>query len=246
MSGLRSHAARAIEVTKVYGRDEIAINVLQGLSLDVPVNEFTAIMGPSGSGKSTLLHCLAGLDRVTSGSIFIGDQDINDLSDTELAKLRRERVGLVLQECHLMPAITVAQNIRLPLLRARQKVDKEWFDYIVREARVEKLLGRRPAQLSRGQQQRVATSRALINRPIIVFADEPTGILDPRERDELLVFLRTCVAEMNQAVLMVTRNPVAACCAKSVVFMSDGRIVDRMISPEPDDILDRMKELDRG
>lgn len=241
MSGLSSHAARAIEVTKVHADGETVVCAFQRLSIDVPENELTAIMGPSGSGKSTLLYCLAGLDRVTSGRIFIGDRDITTRSDTELAILRRERVGLIFRECDLVPELTVRRNIRLPLLLARRKVDKEWFDHIVHAAQLKKLLDQMPAQLSYGQRQRVAVARALINRPRIVFADEPTGTLDSRSREELLVLLRTFVDEMGQAMFMVTRSPVVASYAHSVVFLSGGRIVDCMADPTPGGILDRIK-----
>ncbi len=241
MNGRSSHAARAIDVTKVHAESQAVVFALRQLSLDVPQNELTAVMGPSGSGKTTLLYCLAGLDRVTSGRILIGDRDITKLRDTKLAILRREWVGLVFQECDLMPTLTVARNILLPLSLAGRKVDKKWFDHIVRATRVEKLLDRRPAQLSRGQRQQVAVARALINSPRIVLADEPTGPLDSRESEELMALLRTCVDKMGQTILMVTRNPVAACYANSVVFLSDGRIVDCVADPKLDSVVDRIK-----
>lgn len=243
MSGLSSHAARAIEVTKVHADGETVVCALQRLSLDVSENELTAIMGPSGSGKSTLLHCFAGLDRVTSGCILIGDHDITTLSDTELTILRREQIGLIFRECDLMPSLTVRRNIRLPLLLARRKVDKEWFDHIVHTTQLKKLLDQMPARLSHEQRQRVTVARALINGPRIVFADEPTGTLDSRSSEEILALLRTFVDEMGQTILMVTRSPVVASYAHSVVFLSDGRIVDCVADPTPDSILDRIKAL---
>ena len=243
MSELSGHAARAIEVTKVHADGKGVACVLQRLSLDVPGNELTVIMGPSGSGKSTLLHCFAGLDRVTSGHIVIGDQDITTLSDAKLTALRRERIGLVFRECDLVPDLTVGRNIRLPLSLARRKIDKEWFDYIGRAMQLEKLFNQMPARLSDAQRQRATIARALINKPGIIFVDEPTDILDSRSSEELLALLRTFVDEMRQTILMVTRSPIVASYAHSVVFLSDGRIVDRVTSPTLDGILDRIKAL---
>jgi putative ABC transport system ATP-binding protein len=203
--------------------------------------EFTAIMGPSGSGKSTLLHMLAGLDRPSTGQVYIGDTEIGALSDKALTVLRRERIGFIFQSFNLLPTLTAAENIVLPLRIAGRKPDKAWVDAIVATVGLTDRLTHRPAQLSGGQQQRVAAARALASRPEIVFADEPTGALDSRSGAELLSFLRRAVSDLGQTVVMVTHDPVAASYADRVLFLGDGRIVDEMLSPTAEGVLDYMK-----
>jgi putative ABC transport system ATP-binding protein len=206
---------------------------------------FSAIMGPSGSGKSTLLHCMAGLDTPTSGNVFIGDVDLTSLSEKELTLLRREKVGFVFQTYNLVPTLTAAENITLPLDIAGDKPDPGWFDTVVDTVGLRDRLSHRPSELSGGQQQRVAGARALLSRPDIVFADEPTGNLDSKASAELLEFLRTIVNEHGQTIVMVTHDAVAASFADRIVFLQDGNIVDEMLEPTTERILDRLKALEK-
>ncbi|EFC79320.1 ABC transporter ATP-binding protein [Parafrankia sp. EUN1f] len=237
-------AARASRLTKVYGSGPTAVTALRGIDLTFPYGRFTAIMGPSGSGKSTLMHCLAGLDPVTSGRVFIGDIDLSRLGDRQLTQLRRDRIGFIFQQFNLLPTLTAAENITLPLDIAGRRPDKKWMRMVVEAVGLEKRLGHRPPELSGGQQQRVACARALVTRPEIIFADEPTGNLDSQSGAEVLSFLRDSVRELGQTVVMVTHDPTAASYSDEVIFLADGRLVDAMAEPTPDAVLDRMKNLD--
>ena len=240
----RPIAASATDVVKVYGTGPTAVRALDGVSLELPQAEFTAIMGPSGSGKSTLMHCLAGLDTVTSGTVRIGDTNITTLDDRRLTQLRRDRVGFVFQSFNLLPTLTAAENITLPLDIAGRDVDREWLDRVVDATGLRPRLGHRPAELSGGEQQRVAAARALAGRPEMVFADEPTGNLDSKASGEVLSFLRRSVDDMAQTVAMVTHDPVAAGYADRVIFLGDGHVVDEMAKPTAKRVLDRMKALE--
>jgi len=237
-------AARALDAVKTYGKGDAAVHALAGVSVDFPSNRFTAIMGPSGSGKSTLMQCVAGLDRLTSGSAFIGDTELSKLSKTNLTLLRRDRLGFIFQQYNLIPTLSAKENMLLPLTLAGRKVDQAWFDQIVRTVGMEKRLKNLPGQLSGGQQQRVAVARALLPRPDIVFADEPTGALDSRTGAEMLTFMRRAVDETGQTIVMVTHDPHAASYADHVLFLADGRIVDEMAGPTADRVLDRMKQFE--
>ena len=238
-----SAAARAVEAVKVYGTGDAAVRALDGVSVDFPAGRFTAVMGPSGSGKSTLLHCMAGLDTVTSGHVFIGEVDLSTLSEKKLTQLRRDKVGFVFQAYNLIPTLTAAENITLPLDIAGRDLEDGWFDTVVGTVGLSDRLRHRPAELSGGQQQRVAAARALVSRPEIVFADEPTGNLDSRSGGELLAFLQRAVGEFGQTIVMVTHDPIAAAHSDRVVFLADGRIVDEMLEPTAERVLDRMKSL---
>jgi putative ABC transport system ATP-binding protein len=235
---------RAIEITKAYGRGPNAVTALDRVTVGLPPGRFTAVMGPSGSGKSTLMHCLAGLDTVDSGSVWLGDVELTSLGERALTRLRRDRIGFVFQAFNLLPVLTAAENIRLPLTLAGRRPDPAWLDRLVDTLRLRDRLGHKPAELSGGEQQRVAVARALATRPAVVFADEPTGNLDSRSSAELLGFLRRSVDELGQTVVMVTHDPVAAGHADGALFLADGRVVDAMSEPSPDRVLDRMKELD--
>jgi putative ABC transport system ATP-binding protein len=237
-------AARAVELTKRYGSGDARVVALDSISVEFGSAAFTAIMGPSGSGKSTLLHCMAGLDTPTSGRVFIGEVDLTSLSERQLTLLRREKVGFVFQSFNLVPTLTAGENITLPLDIAGAKPDRPWFDQVVDRVRLRDRLSHRPSELSGGQQQRVAGARALVSRPDIVFADEPTGNLDSRSGAELLTFLRDAVRDYDQTIVMVTHDPIAAAYADRIVFLADGRIVDEMTEPTAQKILDRMKSLE--
>jgi putative ABC transport system ATP-binding protein len=239
----RTAACRAAGLTKVYGAGDAAVRALDGVTAEFPRERFTAIMGPSGSGKSTLMHCLAGLDRPTAGRVFLGGTELGPLSDTQLTVLRRERVGFIFQSFNLLPALTVAENIVLPLLLAGRTPDRPWLAEVVRTTGLADRMAHRPAELSGGQQQRVAVARALASRPEIIFADEPTGNLDSRSGAQLLGFLRRAVSELGQTVVMVTHDPAAAGACDAVMFLADGRIVGELDQPGPDAILDRLKLL---
>jgi putative ABC transport system ATP-binding protein len=236
-------AVRAEAATKVYGKGDTAVRALDDVSMAIPAGRFTAIMGPSGSGKSTLMHCLAGLDTLTSGQVFVGDVDLARLSDKELTRLRRDRVGFVFQAFNLLPMLSARENITLPLDLAGRKPDRGWFDKVVETVGLAPRLKHRPSELSGGQQQRVAVARALASRPEVIFADEPTGNLDSRSGAEILAFMRRAVDEMGQTIVMVTHDPGAAAYADAVVFLADGRIVDHMSSPTADLVLEKMKAL---
>jgi putative ABC transport system ATP-binding protein len=237
-------AARSIEATKTYGKGDTAVRALDAITVAFERDRFTAIMGPSGSGKSTLLHCLAGLDRLTSGQVLIGDTDLASLDDRQLTQLRRDRLGFIFQSYNLVPTLTALENITLPLDLASRKPDKAWLESVVATLGLGDRLGHRPAELSGGQQQRVAVARALVTRPELVFADEPTGNLDSRAGAAVLEFLQTAVRDLGQTVVMVTHDPVAASYAHRVVFLADGRVVDELINPTARKVLDRMKRAD--
>jgi putative ABC transport system ATP-binding protein len=236
-------AARAVDAVKVYGRGDAEVRALNGVSIDFPAGQFSAIMGPSGSGKSTLLHCLAGLDSLTSGKVFIGDVDLTALDEKRLTILRREKVGFVFQAFNLIPTLNAEENITLPMDIAGQKPDRAWVDKVIDTVGLRPRLTHRPSELSGGQQQRVAAARALASRPEIVFADEPTGNLDSRSGAELLGFLQQAVREYGQTIVMVTHDATAAAYADRVVFLADGRAVDEMPQPTAERVLDRLKSL---
>lgn len=246
MNATDTVAARASDVWKVYGSGEARVVALRGVSVDFHRGAFTAIMGPSGSGKSTLMHCLAGLDTVTRGEVFIGATKVSGLNDKALTRLRRDQVGFVFQQFNLLPTLTARENILLPLSIAGRNPDPAWFDTIIDVVGLRDRLGHRPNQLSGGQQQRVACARALVGRPEVVFADEPTGNLDSRAGAEVLGFLRRSARDFGQTIVMVTHDPVAASYAQRVVFLADGQIVDELTDPTPDAVLDTMKQLDRA
>jgi putative ABC transport system ATP-binding protein len=236
-------AARAVAATKVYGSGETAVRALDEVTVEIATGRLTGIMGPSGSGKSTLMHCMAGLDSVTAGQVLIGDQDLATLSDQALTRLRRDRVGFVFQAFNLIPTLSALENIRLPFILAGRRPDDEWLEQVIETVGLGDRLGHRPNELSGGQQQRVAVARAVATRPALVFADEPTGNLDSRAGAEILGFLRSAVDELGQSVAMVTHDPVAASYADVVLFLGDGRLVDRMEAPTPERVLDRIKDL---
>jgi putative ABC transport system ATP-binding protein len=237
-------AARARGLTKAYGSGETAVLALDAVDVDIARGRFTAVMGPSGSGKSTLLHCLAGLDTVSAGQVWIGDTEITGLKERELTRLRRDRVGFVFQSFNLVPTLTALENITLPMDIAGRRPDEKWIDEVIDTLGLRDRLGHRPAQLSGGQQQRVACARALASRPELIFADEPTGNLDSRSGQEVLGFLRQSVDRLGQTVVMVTHDPVAAARSDLVLFLADGRIVDEMERPTAEAVLERMKRFD--
>ena len=236
-------AARAAGLCKTYGTGHATVRALDNVSVAFERGRFTAVMGPSGSGKSTLMHCLAGLDRPTSGSAFVGGLDIGRLDDAGLTKLRRDRIGFVFQYFNLVPTLTAAENIALPVALAGRKADQDWVDYLAKQLGVADRLTHRPAELSGGQQQRVACARALVNKPELVFADEPTGNLDSNAAGDLLAFLRRSVRELGQSVVMVTHDPHSAAYADRVVFLADGAVVSELSSPTADAVLERMRTL---
>jgi putative ABC transport system ATP-binding protein len=236
-------AARAVDLTKAYGRGDAVVRALDGVNVEFERGRFTAVMGPSGSGKSTLMHCVAGLDVPTSGHVFVGDQEIGRLDDGGLTELRRARIGFVFQSFNLVPTLSAAENITLPLDLARTQVDQAWFDHLVEALGIADRLSHRPSELSGGQQQRIACARALICRPELIFADEPTGSLDSSSSAELLAFLRDTVSEHGQSIVMVTHDPHAAAYANRVVFLYDGRVVGELASPTADLVLAQMLKL---
>lgn len=241
---LQNVAARARAATKTYGSGALAVTALDRVDLDLISGQLTAIMGPSGSGKSTLLHMMAGLDRLTDGSVLIGDVDLADLSEKRLTVLRRDRIGFVFQSFNLIPMLTVVENIRLPLTLAHRGGDDEWIDHIIDTVGLADRRNHRPSELSGGQRQRVAVARALAARPDIVFADEPTGALDRAAAAEVLGLLRRAAREFGQTIAMVTHDPVAAAYADRAVFLADGRLVASQQHPTVETILDTMRKLD--
>jgi putative ABC transport system ATP-binding protein len=238
-----SPAAHAVDLRKIYGSGQAAVHALAGITVTFERGRFTAVMGPSGSGKSTLMHCMAGLDRPTSGESYVGDRDIGRLDDAGLTEMRRDHIGFVFQSFNLVPTLTARENITLPADLAGRPVDKDWFDYLVAQLGIGDRLSHRPTEMSGGQQQRCACARALINRPDLVFADEPTGNLDSNSTNEMLSFLRRSVTEFGQSVVMVTHDPHGAAYADRVVFLADGNIVDEITGPTPDSVLERMRTL---
>ncbi|GAA1477553.1 ABC transporter ATP-binding protein [Nocardioides aestuarii] len=236
-------AASARDLTKVYGTGEAEVRALDGVTVDLFTGEFTAVMGPSGSGKSTLMHCLAALDTPTAGEAVVGGSSLGTLKDKQLTRLRREQIGFVFQAFNLVPTLTAQENILLPLDLAGRKPDPAWFDQVVDAVGMRSRLGHKPTELSGGQQQRAACARALVSRPAIVFADEPTGNLDSTSSAEVLGFLRRSVDELGQTIVMVTHDPVAASYTDRVLFLADGRIVEEMRRPDRDSILAAMARL---
>jgi putative ABC transport system ATP-binding protein len=235
--------ARAVRATKVYGAGTTAVTALDDVTIGFERTCFTAIMGPSGSGKSTLLHCLAGLDSLTGGQVYLGDSELGTLSDRQLTAVRRERIGFVFQAFNLIPTLTAVENITLPLRLGGRRVDDDWLDTIIKTTGLADRQNHRPAELSGGQQQRVAVARALITNPDVVFADEPTGNLDSKAGAEILGFLRQACTQLGQTVVMVTHDPVAASYADHVLFLADGRVVGDLDRPTPDRVLDTLKDL---
>jgi putative ABC transport system ATP-binding protein len=238
-----SPAAQAVDLHKTYGSGQAAVHAVSGVNVTFEGGRFTAVMGPSGSGKSTLLHCMAGLDRPTSGHSFIAGQEIGALDDGRLTELRRDRVGFVFQSFNLVPTLTAGENITLPADLAGKKVDRAWFERLVGQLGISARLSHRPNELSGGQQQRVACARALLGRPDLVFADEPTGNLDSAASSEVLEFLRSAVSELHQSAVMVTHDPLAAAYADRVVFLADGKVVGELFEPTAESVLDRMRGL---
>jgi putative ABC transport system ATP-binding protein len=236
-------AARAVDAVKIYGQGDTEVRALDGVTIGFETGRLTAIMGPSGSGKSTLLYCLAGLDALTSGAVFIGDTDLTSLNDRGLTLLRRDRVGFVFQSYNLVPTLTAVENITLPLALAGRRVDEAWLNTLVTSLRIQDRLRHRPAELSGGQQQRVAAARAMVTRPELVFADEPTGNLDSKSATQLLEMTRAAVEGLGQTVVMVTHDARAASYADRVVFLADGRIVHEILKPTMNDILEQLKGL---
>jgi putative ABC transport system ATP-binding protein len=243
-SGTSEVVAEAVDLTKVYGEGEAQVRALDGVSVGFIRSRMTAIMGPSGSGKSTLMHCMAALDKPTAGRISIDGVEIAGLGDKALTRLRRERLGFVFQSFNLVPTLSARENITLPLDIAGRKVDQAWFDTVIDTVGLRDRLSHRPSELSGGQQQRVACARALVSRPAIVFADEPTGNLDSHASAEILGFLRRSVDDYRQSIVMVTHDPTAAAYADRVLFLADGRIVDEIAQPSGEQVLERMKGLD--
>jgi putative ABC transport system ATP-binding protein len=236
-------AARAVDASKVYGRGETEVRALDHVTVDFEARRFTAIMGPSGSGKSTLMHSLAGLDSLTSGSVFIGDVELGSLSERKLTQLRRDQVGFVFQAYNLVPTLTAKENVELPMRLAGRHPDTAWVQHVIETVGLADRIDHRPTELSGGQQQRVAVARALASRPHIVFADEPTGNLDSRTSAEILSFMRQAVREFGQTIVMVTHDAVAASYADRAVFLADGHIVDEIDAPSFDSVFERMRTL---
>jgi len=236
-------AARAVDAYKIYGEGDAEVRALNGVSVEFEKSRYTAIMGPSGSGKSTLLHCLAGLDTLTRGQVFLGEYELSAMSERELTKVRRDNIGFVFQAYNLVPTLNAIENITLPMDLAGHKPDQEWLDKVVDTVNIRNRLKHRPSELSGGQQQRVAVARALASQPEIIFADEPTGNLDSTASAEMLSFMRSAVKDLGQTIVMVTHDPGAASYSDRVVFLVDGEIVGEIREPTADAVLDRMKQL---
>jgi putative ABC transport system ATP-binding protein len=236
-------AARAVDLSKTYGTGPATVRALDSVSVSFERGQFTAVMGPSGSGKSTLMQCMAGLDRPTAGTAYVGDQDISKLDDKGLTRLRRDRIGFVFQYFNLVPTLTARENITLPLDLAGTKPDQEWVAHLAGQLGIGERLGHRPGQLSGGQQQRVACARALVTKPDLVFADEPTGNLDSNSAAGLLAFLQQSVRDLGQSVVMVTHDPRSAAYSDRVIFLADGAVVSELTEPTADSVLERMRTL---
>lgn len=239
----KSAVATMADGVKIYGKGDTEVRALDGVDIEIKSGQFTAIMGPSGSGKSTLLQCIAGLDTLSSGSVHIGRTNLSKIKDKKLTLLRREKVGFIFQAFNLVPTLTAKENILLPLTIAKQKVNQKWFDAVITTLKLTDRLSHTPSELSGGQQQRVAAARALVSRPEIIFADEPSGNLDSKSGIELLSFMRKAVDKLDQSIVMVTHDPNAAAYADRVIFLDDGKIVDEMKSPTASKIFDRLKKL---
>ncbi len=236
-------AATAHGATKIYGDGDTQVVALNSVDVEFDAGKFTAIMGPSGSGKSTLMHCMAGLDRLTSGQAIVGGTTITESNEKELTQLRRDRLGFIFQAFNLVPTLSAEENITLPAALAGRKIDADWLDQVVAAVGLADRLGHRPSELSGGQQQRVAVARALAGRPELIFADEPTGNLDSTTGAEILEFMRQAVREFNQTIVMVTHDPVAASYSDRVLFLADGDVVGELFDPTPDLILDQMRAI---
>ncbi|MFM7307928.1 MAG: ABC transporter ATP-binding protein [Actinomycetota bacterium] len=238
-----SSAARAVNASKIYGSGDSEVHALDGVDVQFENGKFTAIMGPSGSGKSTLMHCIAGLDSLTGGAVYIGDTDLSQLNDKQLTELRREKVGFIFQAFNLIPTLNALENIMLPLTLGRSKGDQAWIDRVIDTISLRDRLDHRPSELSGGQQQRVAIARTLASQPDIIFADEPTGNLDSKTGSEVLTFMRRAVTDLGQTIVMVTHDAVAASYADRIVFLADGKIAGEMFAPTAQKVLDYLKHL---
>jgi putative ABC transport system ATP-binding protein len=236
-------AARAVDAVKIYGKGDTEVRALDGVTVELGAGRFSAIMGPSGSGKSTLMHCLAGLDTLSSGHVFIGDTEVGGLDDKHLTRLRRDRIGFVFQAFNLIPTLSALENITLPMALAGRDPDQAWLDDVIATVGLADRLTHRPSELSGGQQQRVAVARALAGRPEVIFADEPTGNVDSRAGAEILAFMRGTVTDLGQSVVMVTHDPVAASYADRVLFLADGTLVHELDDPTTESVIDTMKAL---
>jgi len=236
-------AARAVDAKKFYGAGDSEVHALDGVDVRFEKGKFTAIMGPSGSGKSTLMHCIAGLDSLTGGAVYIGDTDLSQLNDKQLTELRREKVGFIFQAFNLIPTLNALENIMLPLTLGRSKGDQAWIDRVIDTISLRDRLDHRPSELSGGQQQRVAIARALASQPDIIFADEPTGNLDSKTGSEVLTFMRRAVTDLGQTIVMVTHDAVAASYADRIVFLADGKIAGEMFAPTAQKVHDYLKHL---
>ena len=238
---VHSAAARASSATKIYGKGDTLVTALDSVDISFETGKFSAIMGPSGSGKSTLMHCMAGLDNLSSGKVFIGDTDLTELSEKELTLLRRSNIGFIFQSFNLVPTLNALENITLPIDLSGNKVDTEWIDQVTEVVNLSDRLKHKPNELSGGQQQRVAVSRALASKPNIIFADEPTGNLDSKTGNEILDFMRLATADLNQTIVMVTHDPVAASYSDRVIFLEDGKVSGEIIEPTADSVIDQMR-----
>ena len=238
---VHSAAARASSATKIYGKGDTLVTALDSVDISFETGKFSAIMGPSGSGKSTLMHCMAGLDNLSSGKVFIGDTDLTELSEKELTLLRRSNIGFIFQSFNLVPTLNALENITLPIDLSGNKVDTDWIDQITEVVNLSDRLKHKPNELSGGQQQRVAVSRALASKPNIIFADEPTGNLDSKTGNEILDFMRLATADLNQTIVMVTHDPVAASYSDRVIFLEDGKVSGEIIDPTADSVIDQMR-----
>ncbi len=241
VSEVHSAAARASSATKIYGKGDTLVTALDNVDISFEAGKFSAIMGPSGSGKSTLMHCMAGLDNLSSGKVFIGDTDLTELSEKELTLLRRSNIGFIFQSFNLVPTLNALENITLPIDLSGNKVDTDWVGQITEVVNLSDRLKHKPNELSGGQQQRVAVSRALASKPNIIFADEPTGNLDSKTGNEILDFMKLATTDLNQTIVMVTHDPVAASYSDRVIFLEDGRVVGEIIEPTADSVIDQMR-----
>ena len=240
---LQNVAARAESASKIYGSGENEVKALDNVSVSFERGKFSAIMGPSGSGKSTLMHCIAGLDALTEGNVFIGDTDLSQLNDKEITKLRREKIGFIFQSFNLIPTLNAYENITLPLTLGKKSGDEEWIKQVIDTISLKDRLDHRPSELSGGQQQRVAVARALATQPEIIFADEPTGNLDSKSGSDILKFMRRAVTDLKQTIVMVTHDAVSASYADRIVFLADGHVAGEMFEPTPEKVLDYLKHL---
>ena len=241
VSEVHSAAARGSSATKIYGKGDTLVTALDSVDISFEAGKFSAIMGPSGSGKSTLMHCMAGLDNLSSGKVFIGDTDLTELSEKELTLLRRSNIGFIFQSFNLVPTLNALENITLPIDLSGNKVDTDWVGQITEVVNLSDRLKHKPNELSGGQQQRVAVSRALASKPNIIFADEPTGNLDSKTGNEILDFMRLATTDLNQTIVMVTHDPVAASYSDRVIFLEDGKVVGEIIEPTADSVIDQMR-----